>query len=287
MSEHLQNKLNALSKKVYQLTKLMNERKQTKVEEKMDVSTIMRQSNVHQFNESKIEVDEGDHRTLNETIDVSLDIFDGLPTFDGQKEKYQQWRLMTSTAMEPLINQQTTMRYYEALLIIRRRKIIGQASDILDDNIRFNFENIINQLDATYIDTESEKSYVSKPSIQREDQSLDQSKDSGNDDTNQNNLVIPQFSKLQHEDTFISEYESNSQSKTLLLHHRKKKKDICWTTQTFWDNKWNSQRQVKSSKTRDYSSEVFFLHEVIDTLIKQSVFKRQNRHNLFKYFRKK
>lgn len=90
--------------------------------------------------------------TIIEAKDVSLHIFKTLPEFTGERDQYATWRTMTKTAIKLLENHKETMRYFEALMIIRN-KIIGAASTILNNyNTAFNFEAIIDRLDFTYAD---------------------------------------------------------------------------------------------------------------------------------------
>lgn len=92
--------------------------------------------------------------TVNVSVpkDVSLDIFKTLPEFDGERLKYATWRSTAKTAISLLKNHPTSMRYFEALMIIRN-KITGAASNILNNyNTAFNFDAIIDRLDFTYAD---------------------------------------------------------------------------------------------------------------------------------------
>lgn len=90
--------------------------------------------------------------TVSMPKDVSLDIFKTLPEFDGNRSKYPTWRSTTNTAIGLLKNHPTSMRYFEALMIIRN-KIVGAASNILNNyNTAFNFDAIIDRLDFTYAD---------------------------------------------------------------------------------------------------------------------------------------
>lgn len=66
------------------------------------------------------------------STDVSLNIFKTLPEFNGDRDKYATWRSITKTAIKVLENHSGTMRYYEALMIIRN-KITGPASNILNN----------------------------------------------------------------------------------------------------------------------------------------------------------
>lgn len=93
--------------------------------------------------------------TVSTPKDVSLDIYKTLPEFNGEREKYATWRSTASTAIQLLQGYKTSMRYYEALMIIRN-KITGPASNILNNyNTAFNFEAIIDRLDFTYADKRS------------------------------------------------------------------------------------------------------------------------------------
>lgn len=84
--------------------------------------------------------------------DVSLKIFETLPDFNGERDKYATWRSTTKIAMELLSKHPQSMRYFEALMIIRN-KVKGPASNILNNyNTAFNFQAIIDRLDFTYAD---------------------------------------------------------------------------------------------------------------------------------------
>lgn len=90
--------------------------------------------------------------TVSSADNVSLHIFKSLPEFNGQREQYTTWRSIVSVAIKLLENHQTTMKYYEALMMIRN-KIVGPASNILNNyNTAFNFDAIIKRLDFTYAD---------------------------------------------------------------------------------------------------------------------------------------
>lgn len=248
MSEHLRHQIAALSKIVDQLKDIVNQREQQNV----PVPVLLNQSNSNQFNESIFEEDTEVPQIMFESSDmqpdVSLDIFHALPTFDGEKKQYRQWRSMVTTAMTPLINQQTTMRHYEALLIIRK-KIVGPASTNAID-IKFDFVNMINQLDLAYFDddSEQEQTLVIQPS------------DSGNDEPNLPNVFAREFSESRCEELYEDKYEQNHQSEALLSTQRKKTiqrtnrvndKSIAekiWTIKVFWDYKCSSKRQVKPTQ---------------------------------------
>lgn len=84
--------------------------------------------------------------------DVSLTIFKSLPEFTGDREKYATWKSVTRTAIKLMDEHKQSMRYFEALMVVRN-KITGAASNILNNyNTPFNFEAIIDQLDFTYAD---------------------------------------------------------------------------------------------------------------------------------------
>lgn len=83
---------------------------------------------------------------------VSLQIFKTLPEFNDEREKYATWRSTIHIAIKLLDNHRTSMKYFEALMIIRN-KITGPASNVLNNfNTVFNFEAIIERLDFTYSD---------------------------------------------------------------------------------------------------------------------------------------
>lgn len=120
-------KITELEKKFEELTKQLNQA--PKIEEHQDVNV-----------------------TVTEPKDVSLDVFKTLPEFNGDRVKYATWRSMSTTAMELLDDHRTSMRYFEALMIIRN-KVTGPASNILNNyNTAFNFGAIIDRLDFTYAD---------------------------------------------------------------------------------------------------------------------------------------
>lgn len=82
--------------------------------------------------------------------DVSLTLYKTSPEFSGEREKYATWRSVTQTAMKLLENHQTTMKYFEALMIVRN-KITG--ANILNSILNsYNFNAIIDRLDFTYAD---------------------------------------------------------------------------------------------------------------------------------------
>lgn len=83
---------------------------------------------------------------------MSLHIFKSLPEITGVLEQYATWRSTTNTAMKLLNGHESSMRYFEALMIVRN-KITGGASNILNNyNTAFNFQAIIDRLDFTYSD---------------------------------------------------------------------------------------------------------------------------------------
>lgn len=129
MTEQLENKITELENKVAELAIELKKKNEPKIEEYKDVNV-----------------------TITEANDVSLHIFKTLPEFTGERNQYATWRTMTKTAIKLLDNHKETMRYFEALMIIRN-KITGAASTILNNyNTAFNFEAIIDRLDFTYAD---------------------------------------------------------------------------------------------------------------------------------------
>lgn len=119
---------------------------------KLNALTTKVDTNVRQAPIAAVE----EYRDLNVNVsvpkDVSLDIYKTLPEFNGEREKYATWRSMVTTAIGLLKNHQSSMRFYEALMIIRN-KITGPASNILNNyNTVFNFDAIIDRLDFTYSD---------------------------------------------------------------------------------------------------------------------------------------
>lgn len=129
MTEQLKNKVTELENKVAELAIELKKKNEPKIEEYKDVNV-----------------------TIIEAKDVSLHIFKTLPEFTGERNQYATWRTMTKTAIKLLDNHKETMRYFEALMIIRN-KITGTASTILNNyNTAFNFEAIIDRLDFTYAD---------------------------------------------------------------------------------------------------------------------------------------
>lgn len=112
------------------------------------VSTL--EIEVQRTQPTKIEEHKGIAVTIAQPNDVSLEIFKTLPVFDGEREKYPTWRSMAHTAIKLLDGHSNSMRYYEALMIIRN-KITGPASNVLNNyNTVFNFDAIIDRLDFTY-----------------------------------------------------------------------------------------------------------------------------------------
>lgn len=96
------------------------------------------------------------YEDINVTIispnEVSLEVFKTLPEFSGERFNYPTWRTMTITAMKLLENHSTSMKYFEALMIIRN-KIKGAAPNLLNNyNTAFNFDAIIDRLDFNYAD---------------------------------------------------------------------------------------------------------------------------------------
>lgn len=118
---------------------------------------------MEQFNELKLQVQQQqqqpvvtEHKDITVTVpnstDISLEIFKSLPEFNGERDKYATWRSTTSTAIKLLDEHKTSLRYAEALMIIRN-KVRGAASNILNNyNTAFNFDAIIDRLDFTYAD---------------------------------------------------------------------------------------------------------------------------------------
>lgn len=230
-----------------------------------------------------------------------MDIFNGWSQFDGKREQYRQWKSLVETAFNPIINHQTTMRYCQALLIIRRNKIIDKAPSIIDDNkFAFTFENIFDQLDIAYLDDECEQCEQfcdSEQDIQRMHTNTP-----GNDEMN--SLIIDEFSESKREELFLTKYKLDGQFESLRSFQKTKKIKRAnkadrsnfnfssiefWVTQLFWerkassDNESNLKRRMKCIKTTQSSSEVIFTNvKIIDSLIK-----RETRHIHYKYFRKK
>lgn len=152
MFTDLQEQLNTLMQNVQQLSIRMNQQRENKIEEYQDVNVPVNQPN-----------------------DVSLNIFKSLPEFNGERNGYATWRSMTNIAMQVLANHRESMRYYEALTIIRN-KITGTASNILNNyNTPFDFEAIIHRLDFSYAD--KRPIYISEQELsilQQNELSLDQ-----------------------------------------------------------------------------------------------------------------
>ena len=129
MSAEMKQMIDDLKNRVDELSSQLKQSQQTKVEEYKDVEV-----------------------TVTEASTVSLKIFETLPEFIGEREKYATWRTMVNTAMKLLADHPTSMRYFEALMIIRN-KVKGAASNILNNyNTAFNFDAIIDRLDFTYAD---------------------------------------------------------------------------------------------------------------------------------------
>lgn len=129
MATEIETKLAALQKQVDDLTIELKKKNETRIEEHQDVTVTVTTAN-----------------------EVSLQIFKTLPEFSGVRDQYATWRTTTKTAIKLLENHKDSMRYFEALMIIRN-KITGAASTILNNyNTAFNFEAIIDRLDFTYAD---------------------------------------------------------------------------------------------------------------------------------------
>lgn len=126
----MEQQINQLTQKVEELTIQLNAiHNPVKIEEYQDVTF-----------------------TVTSIDEISLHTFKTLPEFNGQRDQYATWRTMVSTAMKLLENHKTTIKYFEALMIIRN-KVAGTASNILNNyNTAFNFEAIIDRLDFTYAD---------------------------------------------------------------------------------------------------------------------------------------
>lgn len=90
--------------------------------------------------------------TVTNPTDISLEIFKTLPEFSGEQKNYATWRSTVCTAIKLLVNHVNSLRYAEALMIIRN-KITGSASNILNSyNTAFHFDAIIDRLDFNYAD---------------------------------------------------------------------------------------------------------------------------------------
>lgn len=83
---------------------------------------------------------------------VSLDMFKTLHEFSGDRNKYAAWRNAAKTAIRVFGDIHTSVKYFEALNIIRH-KITGAAAVALTNyNTVFNFDAIIARLDFKYAD---------------------------------------------------------------------------------------------------------------------------------------
>lgn len=134
----------------------LNEAIQTTMEQQITELATRIQELTVQLNSIQHPVQIEEYRDVNVTVTstdaISLHIYKTLPEFNGQREQYATWRSLVSTAMKLLENHHTTMKYFEALMIVRN-KITGAASNILNNyNTAFNFEAIIDRLDFTYAD---------------------------------------------------------------------------------------------------------------------------------------
>lgn len=123
---------------------------------KIQVAELMKKIDdlTFQLNAKSVKIEE--HKdvivTVTEAKDVSLDIFKTFPIFNGDRDQYATWRSMSKTAIKLLDQHQNSMRFFEALMIIRN-KITGPASNILNNyNTAFNYDAIIDRLDFTYAD---------------------------------------------------------------------------------------------------------------------------------------
>lgn len=273
MSEHLCSQVAALSQIIDQLTVIINQHSQPKNDHhnnhKID---IFHYDSNEDLNESQVTMRCSDiHSNSNQMNDVSLEIFNALPIFDGNREKYLEWRSIINTTMQPLINQRNAMKYYEALFIIRG-KLIGPASNSLDDNEEFNFENIIAQLDAIYIN--NEQNHVTEFSIEQTQS-----------DVNQKQSKVEQMqSNLEREPN--EEQEKNNPHKvnnSKLIFNVKEFR----MAKIFLDDELSSTQRLQSIQTLQLFQANFEHCRIMDKLIGNSIFIRKNRRNFFKYFRKK
>lgn len=232
-------------------------------------------------------------------MNVSMDIFNELPIFDGNKKMYQSWRSKICVAMEPLVNQQTTMKHCQALLIIIS-KITGTASHIVNGDTKFDFEHIIKLLDSAFIDNEPLK--ILEQNDERNQPCVSQANDSGNDAVNQTNPLNTQSIKLIHEETVMTETESNKPHET--IQPTQQEENIYQTSRVNGKN-WkefspttiflgpgessiNELTSKRLTNIRYSLFELIFLTvRSIDRLINHNNFIRENRHSYFKYFRKK
>lgn len=148
--EDIKAQFNFLSAKINELTNKIENQPPAELE--LLVAKINELSTKIEIQSPKVE----EYKSLSVSVsvpkDVSLDIFKTLPEFDGERNKYATWRSTTKTAISLLANHPTSMRYFEALMIIRN-KVTGAASNILNNyNTAFNFDAIIDRLDFTYAD---------------------------------------------------------------------------------------------------------------------------------------
>lgn len=84
--------------------------------------------------------------------EITLDMFKSLPIFDGERNKYTAWRTSAKNVMRIFGENTGTVKYFEALSIVRN-KITLAASEVLTNyNTAFNFNAIIARLDFVYAD---------------------------------------------------------------------------------------------------------------------------------------
>lgn len=335
MSEHLQCMISALDEQIKQLQIQVNKTRKPTIERQRDVPGSASQTNyiVNEPIVKSYDFDNSKHRSSNQSSNVSLDTVNALPIFNGEKNKYATWRSMTSTAMMPLMNQKTTMLYFQALLIIRRTKITGSASNVLDDE-NFTFENIINQLDLIYaVDDKlcnfDEEKQISTDQLNNTSDELSKDECSPNVIITQIGIeqlglatteiesnvkfVVPesfdQVKNIQHinineDKRFIlkARVSGTVSSSNIDLKIRKREEKIQrvnkvndrnfilsanFRTAVYWDNERSLKRRVKLPQTTQLFQVYFMNGRIIDMLIENNIFKRENRRNLYKYFREK
>lgn len=86
----------------------------------------------------------------NKASDMSLDVVNSLPDFDGEQKYYASWRSAAHTAYEMLL--QGSSIQFQAVAIIRN-KVIGPANMLLFSyDTPLNFRAIIKRLDSMYAD---------------------------------------------------------------------------------------------------------------------------------------
>lgn len=177
--------------------------------------------------------------------------------------------------MEPLANQQTTMKHCQALLIIIS-KITGTASYIVNGDTKFDFEHIIKLLDSVFIDNEPLK--ILEQDVQQNQPCVDQANDS---------VMTEPESNKPPETIQSTQQEENSHQTSRV--NRKSWKEFSTTTIILGPGESSINELTLKHRTNapyHFFEPIHLSVRSIDRLINHNYFKRENRHSHFKYFRK-